>query len=829
MAAMPSSVSRKLTILLIINGSVVFLSGCGGSQAIPPAISVSLSPSSAQTLDQSQSVKVSATVANDTANKGVSWSLSGTGCTGASCGALSNQTATSVTYSAPSAVTASLSVRVSATSVTDGTKSTSLSVAVVPPPAITTNSLPNATAGTPYSAKLQATGGIAPYHWTVTAGTPPSGIDVNPDGSISGTPGGAGASHFTVQVADAANPPLTATTNLTITSVVLPVSITTTTLPNGTVDTAYKQPVQVSGGIPPYTWSVVGGALPSWATLDASLGTISGIPGSSGSANFTVQVGDSQSSALTDTQTLTLTVAAGSAANNSELNGHYAFLLNGFDDATSSPIAVAGSFTADGNGKISGGIEDENGPGGPELDVPFSGTYNIGSDLRGAFTLVTASGSKTYALVLSSIASGIAQKARFIEFDDKTGTNGQRGSGVMRLQDTTAFAQGKIKGPYAFGFEGQDATGNREAMVGSFTADGAGTIPSGTADQNIAGIASNPSLTGTYTAPSSSNGRASIKLDPSTASSLDLAAYVVSANELLVLTTKTFSSNGLTSGAILSQSSTSFDNTALDAPAVYYQLGVHPSDAAHSWAEIGLLVPNGAGALSTTYDKSNQGGTQALTFTATYSVLTAGRVTVGGWYGMSSSPLRILYLLDKNKAFFLDTEATVGLGFVEPQSPPSAGFSNGSFSGTFSVATAAPAVSLDANGCGFATLDVSGSYNQVADLSSVSSRVIDESTSGNYSVATNGRGTITNIRITAASMRVLGLLVLLALPLGSRKPRSKSIPAALMCFAIFFATIAAGCTFTNQLVFYAISPTKAVMIHQSQILDPAPVISIIER
>jgi hypothetical protein len=84
--------------------------------------------------------------------------------------------------------------------------------------------------------------------------------------------------------------------------------------------------------------------------------------------------------------------------------------------------------------------------------VTFTGTYNIGSDLRGAFTLVTASGSKTYALVLSSIASDIAQKARFIEFDDKAGTNGQRGSGVMRLQDTAAFPQGKIKRPYAFGF-----------------------------------------------------------------------------------------------------------------------------------------------------------------------------------------------------------------------------------------------------------------------------------------------------------------------------------------------------------------------------------------
>src|SRR5712692_1804968 len=98
-----------------------------------------------------------------------------------------------------------------------------------------------------------------------------------------------------------------------------------------------------------------------------------------------------------------------------------AFLFNGFDDTTGSQVAVAGSFTADGKGNITTGVEDENGPSGPTLNLLFTGTYNIGSDNRGAFTISTASGTKTYALVLSSISSGVAQKARFVEFDDTTG------------------------------------------------------------------------------------------------------------------------------------------------------------------------------------------------------------------------------------------------------------------------------------------------------------------------------------------------------------------------------------------------------------------------
>src|SRR5207249_8832444 len=68
-------------------------------------------------------------------------------------------------------------------------------------------------------------------------------------------------------------------------------------------------------------------------------------------------------------------------------------------------VAIAGSFTADGKGNITEGIEDENGPTGSTLTVPLTGTYNVGSDNRGAFTITTASGSKTYALVLNSISS----------------------------------------------------------------------------------------------------------------------------------------------------------------------------------------------------------------------------------------------------------------------------------------------------------------------------------------------------------------------------------------------------------------------------------------
>jgi hypothetical protein len=837
------SKSRALLIGTLLATIIsVFVSGCGGGTP-PPPISVNAF-SSAQTIDEGRSASITARVTNDLANRGVTWSVSGSGCAGAACGTLSNQTPTSVTYTAPSTVTASLSIQVVATSVADSTKSGPASLTVVPPPSVTTTSLTDGTAGGMYSAVLQASGGAPPYSWTISSGSLPTGFSLTSDGTISGTSCTGSTSKFSVQAADSATPPLTASAQLSISVTVVPLSIATKSLPDGVTDTIYSQAVQVAGGISPYTWRVASGSLPSWATLNSSTGRVTGIPGTTGTANFALQVAESACAALTSpTQALSISVVSSTTANDSELNGHYAFLFNGFDDATGSQVAVVGSFAADGKGNITEGIEDENGPNGSALTVPFTGTYNIGSDNRGAFTITTTSGSKTYAVVLNSISNGVAHRARFVEFDDTTGTNGQRGSGLIRLQDTSAFTLGSIKGPYTFGLSGQDAAGKREAIVGAFSTDGSGMITSGVADQNVAGTATNPSLTGAYTTPTLNDGRTSIILNPSSASSLNLTAYVVSASELLVMRTDTFSSDGLLSGTILSQTSTSFDNKALDSLAVYYQLGaLPPSPDAASFAEIGLLAPDGNGGLAVTYD-SNSGGTISADqkFTSKYSVASTGRVTVSDWYGSATASQRVLYLVDKNKAFLMDTGANVGFGFVEPQAAaPTGGFTNASFSGTFSAGTSAPSVSANVNATGLVTLDGSGNFSLSATASTLSGLFVNQTTTGTYSVISDGRGTVTKLVITTAGVggSLVSLLLLLCFLLSRLISRRTSSWRTLALFAgvVLIAPMLAGCpppNGANQFVFYQISPTKAVMIHEvsgfRQIPDKAPGITILEQ
>jgi hypothetical protein len=302
------------------------------------------------------------------------------------------------------------------------------------------------------------------------------------------------------------------------------------------------------------------------------------------------------------------------------------------------------------------------------------------------------------------------------------------------------------------------------------------------------------------------------------------------------MTTDSISSDGLMTGTILSQNSTSFQNSSLNAPAVYYQLGVNPStQPAQSVAEVGLLVPDGNGNLAVELD-DQAGSTIAMdqSFTTTYSVQPSGRVTIGSWRGDASNPLRLLYLVDSNRAFFLDTSASAGLGFVDGQSGlPAGGFSNGSFSGAFSAATITPSVSGNLNGTGQATLDGAGSFSESTNVSTATGWFVNQNTQGTYSIAAQGRGTVTSLNVTTADMAssTTTMVILTAVLFGCSRARRRKSGLAMFCLAALITTTPSGCPrfkVTNQFVFYVVSPTKAVMINQ-QSLDHTPEITIIEE
>ena len=186
----------------------------------------------------------------------------------------------------------------------------SLTLTINPTPAplsITTTSLPGGNVGRAYNQPVQATGGTAPLTWSITVGTLPQNLNLDPaTGVISGTPTATGMSSFTVRVADTGGQADTQALSITI-GPPIPPTITTPSLPGGTVGLPYTFTLTATGGTGTLVWSLSGGSLPTNLTLSPA-GTISGTPTNAGNSNFQVRVTDAL--AQSATQNLSIAVSA---------------------------------------------------------------------------------------------------------------------------------------------------------------------------------------------------------------------------------------------------------------------------------------------------------------------------------------------------------------------------------------------------------------------------------------------------------------------------------------------------------------------------------------
>ena len=174
---------------------------------------------------------------------------------------------------------------------------------------------PVASVRMPYKAKFQAYGGTAPYNWSLAAGYLPAGLTLGQDGVLRGIPSAPGTFNVKLQVADAVAGSAISDIELLVQP---PVSVATTTLPNGLTGAAYSQALACTNGAPDYTggqasgcrWIVASGSLPPGLTLHAE--TISGNPTASGVFTFTVQAIDGVNNSAT--RDLSIAIGAGDEA-----------------------------------------------------------------------------------------------------------------------------------------------------------------------------------------------------------------------------------------------------------------------------------------------------------------------------------------------------------------------------------------------------------------------------------------------------------------------------------------------------------------------------------
>ncbi len=229
--------------------------------------------------------------------------------TGALPAGLTFNTATN-TFSGTPTQAGTFNISVTATDSTGGTAATvtnnyTLTIAT-PTLTLTPATVPAGTAGVAYTQNFVASGGIAPYAYTVSAGALPAGMTLTAAGVLSGTPTAAGTFNFSVTATDSTTGTAATVTNAyTLTLSAPTIVINPATLPGSVQSIAYSQVLTATGGTAPYTFAISAGALPAGLTLSAA-GTLSGTPTVTGAFNFTVRATDAL--AFTGTRVYTLTV-----------------------------------------------------------------------------------------------------------------------------------------------------------------------------------------------------------------------------------------------------------------------------------------------------------------------------------------------------------------------------------------------------------------------------------------------------------------------------------------------------------------------------------------
>src|SRR5437763_7104700 len=172
-----------------------------------------------------------------------------------------------------------------------------------------------------------------------------------------------------------------------------------------------------------------------------------------------------------------------------QLNGSFAFSANGSDPADGNYF-VAGSFTADGKGGLTG-IEDLNLGSGVDSNVPYTGMYQV--DSAGSVSVTISDGTGVPTFFTFPIPSGsVAAKLSY----DGTG------SGTVQAQNTSGFTN---LGTFAFTLNGQGegtVTGS-----GSFTTNAAGSFTAGAENLSDGAFARNNSALNGTLSPMFSGGR----------------------------------------------------------------------------------------------------------------------------------------------------------------------------------------------------------------------------------------------------------------------------------------------------------------------------------
>jgi hypothetical protein len=325
---------------------------------------------------------------------------------------------------------------------------------------------------------------------------------------------------------------------------------------------------------------------------------------------------------------------------------------------------------------------------------------------------------------------------------------------------TSGVNNAELNGNYAFTFTGIRGTGSISsvfAAVGRFTADGAGNLTNGELDTNDAGGgAAAQSFTGTYSI--GADGRGVMTFNIGGGSAKLAFAMMANGNAQFIEFDASGGAGTIGSGTMEKADTTAYSTARITGN---YAFGAAGLDNVNNRAAIeGRFTSNGTGALTNAAGDVNAYGTDyPMTFTAanyTVSNTATGRGTMNLAFTFGGTPDSlnfVFYIVNSGKLFVMEsdtiTTATPLLnGVVVQQQIPAGGFTNASLNGNMVIyltglSMCGSASGVPKAGAGLLTANGSGSFSLTYDENYCRAPNSFTDAPGTYSVASNGRTSIT--------------------------------------------------------------------------------------
>jgi len=407
------------------------------------------------------------------------------------------------------------------------------------------------------------------------------------------------------------------------------------------------------------------------------------------------------------------------------LKGQYVFVTNGEVFATgalnATPLARTGVFSADGMGRITGGVEDVNSAGNVSLALQISGgSYTVNADGRGTLTLNISSNGSTspidFGIVLTSTSDGL------LIDETSNGNQASTGSGNFVLQTGGPFAVSSIAGPYIFDFAGLDgSTANlcpcSESLVGQFDVNNAGTISTGFFDDNDDFQLSSGGITGQFAQDGVNLGFpiATFGRGVALITNQNFVFYIVDGTRVRLLSTD----HGMLSGDAVAQSNNL--PTQVSSINSSFAFIVAGSSGSGGVTRVGRFTANGATVTNVLQD-TNNGGQFIPTNNTTAASISLDAATLGrGTFTFTdpnfpNAPSKYVFYLSSPTQGVIQEQTTTSGGAVANVADGSIAaqtgspFTSSNISGTYAVSWSGLSVQ---NGGGFAVQDEEDLVSQI--------------------------------------------------------------------------------------------------------------------